>query len=380
VKFDEFLASFRELIAASPEEELAPGARYVIVSDLHMGDGSSRDDLEKNRGLIMAVLRDWYFARGFTLILAGDVEDLYKFDMPLIRRAWEELYALFDAFDGLGRLRKLVGNHDLALLREREGPYRLLEGLSLLYGTRRLFCFHGHQASRFFSRYNDVSDFLVRYVAKPLHYRNPSASNDSRQRFKAERRIYRASKGLGMVSIAGHTHRPLFESLSKYDSLRFAMEGLVQDYPGADAAGRREIEERVRVYRAEFERLRKKERGGFLARGLYEELDFVIPCVFNAGCATRDGAMTAIEVVGPSPADAVPAAAAADQARGASIALVHWAAQGSAKAYIEKEALEAYALPRGDGAGGPWVRYVIRRDALDSVFARIDLLGGQPPA
>jgi hypothetical protein len=77
-----------------------------------------------------------------------------------------------------------------------------------------------------------------------------------------ERRIYKASKRLGLVSIAGHTHRPLFESLSKYDSLRYSMESLIRDYPRADK----------------------------------EERDFVIPCLFNTGCATGGSGLTAIEI------------------------------------------------------------------------------------
>lgn len=358
MKFKEFLDSFLSLIEASPVEDIAPGSRYVIISDLHMGDGGSRDDLAHNRALVRNVLRDYYLEADYTLILGGDVEELHKFKPAEIRRAWQPLYAVFDEFASRSALRKIVGNHDLALLAEKEKPYELCHGLSLLYGHRRIFCFHGHQASRFFVKYNYISDFIVRYLAKPLKIRNTSISGDSRQRFKAERRIYRASKRLGIVSVAGHTHRPLFESLSKYDSLRWSMENLLREYPRADAARKAEIADRVDLYRGEFERLRKKERDSGLARGLYEDRDFVIPCLFNTGCATGGGGFTAIEIAGDAPG------------KPAAISLVHWAEEGNSKAYIAREAMETEALGQG-----PYVRYVLRRDELEAIFARIDLLG-----
>jgi predicted phosphodiesterase len=360
--FEDFLQSFQGLVESCPSEPLAPGSRYVVLSDLHMGDGGSGDDLAHNRAILRNALREWYFARGYTLVLSGDVEELHKFKLAAIRRAWAPLYAIFDDFAAAGRLRKIVGNHDLALLRTADYPYELVHGLSILYGARRIFCFHGHQASRFFVKYNYISDFIVRYLAKPLHVKNTSISKDSRQRFKAERRIYRASKRLGIVSIAGHTHRPLFESLSKYDSLRWAMESLLREYPDASSERRAEIADIIHIYRGEFERLKRKRRHGNDGRGLYEDSDYVIPCLFNSGCATGVGGFTVIELDGGSEAS-----------RGAAISLVHWAEEAGAKAYVQREALD-----RISPGNGPWARYTLRRDELESVFARIDLLGGNP--
>ena len=49
-------------------------------------------------------------------ITLPDIEELHKFGLPEIRRAWVPLYALFDSFAAEGRLRKIVGNHDLATI------------------------------------------------------------------------------------------------------------------------------------------------------------------------------------------------------------------------------------------------------------------------
>ena len=253
--------------------------------------------------------------------------------------------------------RKLVGNHDLSLLREEGYPYPLDHGLALERAGRTLFCFHGHQASRLFSRHKYISDFVVKYLARPLKLKNASISGDSRQRFKAERRIYRASKKLGIVSVCGHTHRPLFESLSKYDSLRWSIEELLREYPSSGAERKARIAELVDIYRGECERLRKGELRWDLSKSLYEEKSLLIPCVFNSGCATGKNGMTALEI------------------EGGRISLVHWAKEGKARPYLLEEASLQDRIE-----GGEVSRYLLRQAELDQVFARLDLLGCDPRA
>lgn len=355
MKFQEFLESFETLLSTSATVPLSPSSRFVILSDLHMGDGGVTDDLERNRGLVISALRDWYLERDYSLVLNGDIEELHKFGLKEIRRAWAPLYAVFDEFAARDGLWKIVGNHDLGLLREPEYPYPLHHGLKLEYAKHCLFAFHGHQASKFFVRHNYLSDFIVRYLAKPLRLKNTSISKDSHQRFKAERRIYRASKRLGIASLTGHTHRPLFESLSKYDSLRLSIEGALREYATADKERRLRLAELVGVYRAEFERLGKKEKKRKGSWGLYQEGGLLVPSVFNSGCATGKNGMTALEL------------------GGGEIRLVHWSGKAKARPYIEREALLKDTLE-----GTPYSRYVLAGDSLEYLFARIELLGPRP--
>ncbi|MDA8427246.1 MAG: hypothetical protein M0Z80_14055 [Treponema sp.] len=352
MKFPDFLDSFNAFMSACPAEGLEQGKRYVVMSDLHMGNGGKRDDLEANRELVVESLRGWYLERGYRLILNGDIEELLKFRLREIRNAWSDLYALFDEFDARGDLRKIVGNHDLALLNAGDYPYALHHGLRLERRERSLFAFHGHQASRFFARFDYLSEFAVRYLAKPLKIKNTSISGDSRQRFKAERRIYRASKRLGIVSLTGHTHRPMFESLSKYDSLRWSIEELLREYALAETERKGQIAELVEVYGAECDRLRRKDVRWELSKSLYEEKNLLIPCTFNSGCATGKHGYTALEIEGDT------------------ISLVHWARDERSRSYIESEALGKDVLE-----GSPFTRFTLRRSYLDQVFARIDLLG-----
>jgi UDP-2,3-diacylglucosamine pyrophosphatase LpxH len=351
--FSDFLAGFAEFLESSPAIKVDDASRYVFLSDLHMGDGGGSDDLEHNRELALTTLRSWYLERSYVLILGGDIEELQKFKLSKIRRAWGAMYEAFDAFAGRGALYKLVGNHDLSLLRESGYPYPLLHGLALERAGRSLFCFHGHQASKLFMKHKYISDFIVKYLAKPLKVKNASISGDSRQRFKAERRIYRASKRLGIVSVCGHTHRPLFESLSKYDSLRWSIEELLREYGGAGSDRREKIAGLVGLYRRECERLGKGELRWGLSKSLYEEKSLLIPCVFNSGCATGRNGMTALEI------------------EGGRISLVHWAKEGKARPYLLEEASLTDRI-----GGGEASRYLLRSAELDHVFARLDLLGG----
>lgn len=350
--FSDFLDTFRSFLNESPAIALEDDGRYVFLSDLHLGDGGSGDDQEPNRGLLIAMLKGWYLERGYTLILGGDIEDLQKFSLRRIEKAWNDLYVVFNAFAEKKRLFKLVGNHDLGLLREHH-PFALHHGLRLERKGRTLFCFHGHQASPFFEKYGFLGNLIVRYLAKPLKLKNSNISGDSRKRFKAERKIYRASKKLGIVSICGHTHRPLFESLSKYDDLRMSIELLLREYPDADSAQRARIAELVGIYKNEFERLGKKDLKFALSRSLYEKKALLIPCVFNSGCATGKHGISCLEI------------------EAGKIRLSHWARKGNARTYLEKEALRVDGLDQSDCA-----RYTLRETDLDGVFARIDLLGG----
>ena len=64
----------------------------------------------------------------------------------------------------------LVGNHDLGLLRIKDHPYELSHGLVLERGRDRLFVFHGHQASKFFTRHDYLSDFICCLYGVPGVY------------------------------------------------------------------------------------------------------------------------------------------------------------------------------------------------------------------
>lgn len=351
MKNQEFYQTMRGLYDTARTGELGPGRRYLFVSDLHLGDRSSRDDFKRNEELFSGALASHYLPRGYTLVLNGDVEELHKFPLRDVRAAYAGLYGLFEEFKDDGRLVKIVGNHDLGLLAQDDGRFPLDHSLRLDGEHGSVLAFHGHQSSKLFMKYNYLSDLIVRYIADPLKIPNAELPMTSKRRFKAERRIYRAAKELGCAVVAGHTHRPLFESYGKYDSLRWNIEALLRQYTLSAGEERSRLVSLIEIYAAEFKRLSKKERKVKVSRSLYEREELLVPCMFNSGCATARGGFTGIEV------------------DGSDVSLVYWTREGSARPYIERE-----ALYRDRPEGSPWLRYTLSRDSLEYVFARIKLL------
>jgi hypothetical protein len=333
---------------SAPALPVKSASRIVILSDLHMGDGSSNDDLRRNGELLATVLDRYYFARGSTLVLNGDVEDLQKFPLKRIRAAWGGLFAIFDRFAREGRLHKIYGNHDEGLLESSRYPYPLYPGLRLEWEERTLYAYHGHQASGFITKHNDIAGAAIRYIFHTLGIRNRSPSQDSNRRYGVERKIYEFSRRTGVVSVIGHTHRSLFETLSKYDRLRYEIERLCIEYCEAEAARRTEIEEAVAVYKEEFGRMGRRDRRR--GRGLYGR-DIILPCLFNSGSAVGKKGVTAIEI---------------EDER---IALVYWFEEGKARRYLSLEAGPAAAIE-----GTPFRRVSLASKSLHDVFARMDLL------
>jgi UDP-2,3-diacylglucosamine pyrophosphatase LpxH len=348
-----FAATVRELMVSAPEMELGPGAKVLVVSDLHVGNGSVSDDFTVNEALFLDALDSLYLKEGWTVVLNGDIEELQKFKYREIVSAHAGLYDRLSRLSAEERLYKILGNHDLGLLARENGPFPLHHALLLRRGDDGIVCFHGHQASKFFSRHAYVSGFIVRYIAQPLKIKN--VDRPIKSQIKNERRIYKAAKALGVACVTGHTHRPLFESLDKKDWLKFSLERLLALHPESSGEERERLERDILLHVRELKRLSKRrKRRGFPIRSFYETDGIPVPCLFNSGCATARGGFTAIEIDGED------------------IALVEWSRPDMAREWVEREALSRFAIPGLDA-----IRYTLRREPLDVVFSKIRLLGAE---
>ena len=338
------LAFLAALAERAPVRRLSRGEKVVVFSDLHLGGGGRRDDFLPNGELLAAALRRYYLPGRYTLVLNGDVEELQRFYLPQIRRQWAGFYALLEEFARLGRLERLVGNHDaeLAVLGDPYPAPRLLESLRLVWGEDSLLLFHGHQASYVQTRFIGLASVVLRYVAHPLGIRNWTVSRSSRRRFRVERRVYAFARNRRQVALIGHTHRPLFESLSKLDALRFRIESLCRQIPSAAGRHRPALERELAARKDELEQVlarRGRNRGG----SLYNS-PLLVPCLFNSGCCIGKRGLTGLEI-----------------AEGG-IALVHWFDQN--RSQHAGEAL----------AGTPYRREALEQEPLDYLFTRVRLL------
>jgi UDP-2,3-diacylglucosamine pyrophosphatase LpxH len=342
-----------KIFDTAPVRKLTDEDRIVIFSDLHMGNRRRVDDFRVNSELFCRLLRDYYWPNGYTLILNGDIEELQKFNMPVIRKRWNEVFELLEDFYTAGRLIKIIGNHDLELSTGRFDSINseLLEALRYDYKGQTIFLLHGHQAADIFHRYNDFVGFMAKYVAYPLGIKNRTAAHDSRRKYTVERRIYRFSYLKKIVSIIGHTHRPLFEGLNKRDSIRFSIERLLRDYPEMGDNEKTFARSQILLYKDELENLERREKNS-PESSFYHSEDLVLPNLFNSGAVMGKNGATGIEIE-----------------RG-NIRLVHWFDEASRTRKSYMRSLPAENLP-----GTSFHRRLIRQDHLEYIFNRITLLG-----
>ena len=341
------------LYEKAPVLRLAPADKLVVFSDLHMGDGGKKDDFVPNAGLFLDVLRRHYQKQGSILVLNGDIEDLAGFSLASIATRWLEVYQAWDEFAARDALFKLAGNHDLGLLRRRPAdlPFPVAESLRVEIGEKRLWIFHGHQVSRLDWAYEILGTFLQRWILNPLGIGNYTVARSASRRFHVERRAYLYARARRMLAIIGHTHRPLFESLSRLVTGKIEIENLCRSYATAGETERRELEERMERLKIEYIEEQRRDRRPPRSENLYHEGP-LLPCLFNSGSGIGRHGVTAIEIAAGR------------------ITLVIWFDRRRSRRYSEIAGYEPQPLENSD-----YFRVVLKEESLDYVFARIKLLG-----
>lgn len=353
-----------ELYDRVPSRRLTDEDRIVIFSDLHMGNGSRLDDFLINADLFSTVLQRYYGPRTFHLILNGDVEELQRFSMRDIIRRWRHVYDDFAGIARTGGITRIVGNHDLDLLSGGLAPHgriprgcedcpetfadAIQEGLRLENEHGTIFIFHGHQTSRRYVHYNNLVRIILRYLANPLHIRNYTVAASSRKRFKTERRVYEFASRRKLLAIIGHTHRPLFESMSKTDTIQFEIERLCRKYPKSKKQDR--IQARIESLKTELLDIQNETNVHRHEESLYQE-HLLVPSIFNSGCVLGKRGMTSLEIE-----------------RGV-LRLVYWYDERRKQKHMLYRGRDAQNLP-----GTDYKRVVIKEDSLDYIFSRIELL------
>ncbi|MFP4012089.1 MAG: metallophosphoesterase [Spirochaetaceae bacterium] len=341
------------LYESSEKRRLRPGERYVVASDLHMGNGGRADDFKRNAELFTTVMREHYLRHGYRLVLNGDIEELHRFRLDAVRRRWAAVYEVFAAFQEQTELHRLAGNHDLELLENPPEDFAVGESLRLDYHGEDIFIFHGHQATLRILKNATLVGFVLRYIATPLGLRNRAAAHDSKRRYRTERRVYRFASARKILAVIGHTHRPLFESMSKVDTVRFEIEQLIRTYPKASEKKKRWIESEVESYKDDLARLQPQD--GSLGVGVRESLyneSLVVPTVFNSGCAIGKRGITVLELDGDG-----------------HLSLVHWFDRRRSQKYLKTGIYEPTRLEDTD-----YYRVEMASDTLEHIMTRVKLL------
>lgn len=286
--------------------------RYVIFSDQHKGARNAADDFRPCERAYDSALA-YYYQLGHALIVLGDAEELWEERAGPVLEAYRHTLELEAAFHAAGRYLRLWGNHDdtwsfedavdrhLAPLFRGE-KLRVHEGLELAVrdGERELgtlLLVHGHQGTSFSDRRRGLARLVVRYIWRPIQRLTGISLNtparDWRLRERHNVALYEwAAARRKLVLVAGHTHRPVFESQSHPAQIREELKAAaVESAATPDDAERRK---NVAELAAELEWVRGQEEQAPGAEGVRR---MTKPCYFNTGCCCfLDGDVTGIEI------------------------------------------------------------------------------------
>jgi predicted phosphodiesterase len=269
--------------------------RFILFSDQHKGAKNGADDFLLAEPNYLAAL-DYYNEQGFHLICLGDSEELWKNTLQQVKKQnirsfeAEKKFALRNAFT------KIFGNHDLDweinplagkdLEELYEAPVAVLEGVILQSNIEKqvfsIFCTHGHQGDAQ-SDGNFFSKFFVSKIWAPLQASlrlNPNTpAYNATLKTEHNNIMYEWSSGQkNLFLITGHTHQPVFESLTHLERLQ-RREALGRDEKHDTSTTRQNYNAETRPLTSEF-------------------FSKIKPSYFNTGCCCYDdGDITGIEII-----------------------------------------------------------------------------------
>ena len=211
-------------------------SKFVIMSDLHRGQGGNNDNFTQNKNLFLGAM-NYYYENGFTYIEAGDGDELWENrHIDKIISANCDVFCIIAKFYKKKRFHMLYGNHDIVKHKKKfqqrnfSAFYNecmmkdmcLLPDVDIAGGIvlrhkktkREIFITHGHQGSILNDILWPLARFLVRYVWKPLEqigFIEPKYSQGPVADIKKlNNKLSQFSKYENKILICGHTHKPRF--------------------------------------------------------------------------------------------------------------------------------------------------------------------------
>lgn len=284
------------------------GAKYFIFSDAHLGDGGEADDFHENQETLETAL-DFYKKNDYKLILLGDIEELWQFDLnEIVTRYDENIYKNIRDFKDINVYR-VFGNHDIdwrtLLDPTKNVKPKLLcatEALKINDSNKntRILAVHGHQGSTESELFIWSSRYWVRLykfvepVLKWFGIARPPEAPKSRILDDYEKIFYSWAKENKVIVICGHSHRAMFASKSFAERLAEKINKLkkrISKYH-EDKQVVKELKKEIRDLREEKREERRKKRA---VKSIDPEIS-ALPCYFNTGCCIYGSGITGIEI------------------------------------------------------------------------------------
>jgi predicted phosphodiesterase len=212
-------------------------SKFIIFSDQHKGAKNGADDFMLAEPNYIAAL-DYYNEQSFHLICLGDSEELWENLLIQVKKNNQPSFEAERKFASRKAFTKIFGNHDLdweinpMATTELEELYgskiAVLEAVLLQTGSERdsftIFCTHGHQGDAQ-SDGNFFSKFFVSNIWAPVQAYlriNPNTpAYNATLKTEHNNMMYEwSSQHNNLVLITGHTHQPVFESLTHLERIQ----------------------------------------------------------------------------------------------------------------------------------------------------------------
>jgi predicted phosphodiesterase len=273
--------------------------KFIILSDQHKGAKDNSDDFELAENNYLTALQ-YYFQEGYYLICLGDSEELWENTLLQIIKNNQASFKAEKQFVQANKFIKIFGNHDLywdndplaaiSLLTIYGQAVTIYEGLILqstnLQQPLSLFLTHGHQGD-LQSDGNWFSKWFVSTIWAPLQSflkinLNTPANNDFLKTLHNTIMYQWSAEQKNVILITGHTHQPVFASLTH-------IENLYQRLSVANKNNQTAIAHQLQT------QIEKLAINGVIVP------DFAAykPTYFNSGCCCfDDGDITGIEIEG----------------------------------------------------------------------------------
>lgn len=270
--------------------------KYIIFSDQHKGARNDADDFGFAENNYLSAL-NFYNTNLYTFISLGDSEELWENTLDAVKKHNQESFSLESEFLKREAFIKIFGNHDLYWGNDPLAGYQLekiygqkvkvYEGLILHTKVNHkpldIFLTHGHQGD-LASDGNWFSKWFVSRVWAPLQAylrinpNTPAFSN--RLKTTHNQMMYEWAAAQQSVLITGHTHQPVFNSLTHLERI----------YIKLDAA--RKISDKVAEDKL-LDQLKKERIMGATIPSFSADK----PNYFNTGCCCfSDGDITGLEI------------------------------------------------------------------------------------
>jgi predicted phosphodiesterase len=208
----------------------------IIFSDEHKGTRNGADDFKHAEANYQAAL-DYYNEHGFYYVNLGDCEELWENSTKNVVKRNEKCFEKEKLFIDRNAYTKIIGNHDLywkndpfahLTLKKMYGiELKIFEAIvlriQLKEGYIDVFCTHGHQGD-LQSDGNAFSKWFVSNVWGPLQTYleinpNTPSTNDNLKTLHNQMMYEWSVKQPNTILITGHTHQPVFKSLTHLERL-----------------------------------------------------------------------------------------------------------------------------------------------------------------